>query len=480
MSMWTELGDVATVAQLVGADVVGLISRITQAAETARQNRRECRQLARSPRAPYEIHDLTFAEIVAATDYFSPHTELESGHSVTMYRGMLHDGRQVAVKRIMDRQSSLLQENLCTELDILPRLQHKHIVRLLGSCMTASKDKQQKRRRLLSWWRKETKEPEWLTVYEYMENSTLFHHLHHLHPDEGSSELSPVTVSWKTRIDVLLGVSRAIEHMHCHANPPIIHKDIKSQNILFDANWVPHVSGFGLSLVCDKAMSEEFGMRSAITGTWGYIDPEYLATGHVKPASDVYALGIMMLEVLTGKKVTVVDDQGDNLHLTEFAVPIIEAGNIKGLLDTRPVPEPTHGQLRALENVAQTARCCVKENGMDRPAISDIVANLQTTLQLYRGEEPSSVHEPPEHASSSLQWAVFPSQPEPCSEITLAEDPPAGSGDEKCKSDPGGSCSDSIDGTQHHKITNSIQSLCSPHPLFPNISLLDIPLYRSF
>ncbi|VAH69331.1 unnamed protein product [Triticum turgidum subsp. durum] len=567
MSMWTELGDVATVAQLVGADVVGLISRITQAAETARQNRRECRQLARrvliisrllplveDPEAarpmaglgdmlqeahellmscqrrsaayhffmagrkavrfremqnkidfylllfpvtshigiarrldriyklldtagagaepstlsessqlqqestvvdqevvPYEIHDLTFAEIVAATDYFSPHTELESGHSVTMYRGMLHDGRQVAVKRIMDRQSNLLQENLCTELDILPRLRHKHIVRLLGSCMTASKDKQQKRRRPLSWWRKETKEPEWLTVYEYMENSTLFHHLHHLHPDDGSSELSPVTVSWKTRIDVLLGVSRAIKHMHCHANPPIIHKDIKSQNILFDANWVPHVSGFGLSLVCDKAMSEEFGMRSAITGTWGYIDPEYLATGHVKPASDVYALGIMMLEVLTGKKVTVVDDQGDNLLLTEFAVPIIEAGNIRGLLGTRPVPEPTPGQLRALENVAQTARCCVKENGMDRPAISDIVANLQTALELYRGEEPSSVHEPPEHASSSLQWAVFPSP-----EITLAEDPPAGSGDEKCKSDPGGSCSSSTDGTQYHKITNSI------------------------
>ncbi|KAM3354730.1 hypothetical protein ACQJBY_025453 [Aegilops geniculata] len=572
MAMWTELGDVATVAQLVGADVVGLISRITRAAETARQNRRECRQLARQvliisrllplvedPEAarpmaglgdtlqeahellmscqrrsaayhffmagrkavrfremqnkidfylllfpvtshigiarrldriyklldtagaggepstlpqsserqesttvddqevvvPYEIHEYTFAEIVAATDYFGPHTVIQSARSaqLTVYKGALHDGREVVVKRIMHRQLDYLTERFRMELEILPRLRHKHIVRLLGSCVTASKDKhllttpQKKKKTLLSWWRKEPEaqeEPEqqeWLTVYEYMDNSTLFHHLH---PDkgQGSSELSPVTVSWKMRMEVLLGVSRAIEHMHCHANPPIIHLDIKSGNILFDASWVPHVSGFGSSLVCDKAMSEEFGMSCAFSGTMGYID--------------VYALGIMMLEVLTGKK-GIEDDKGDILHLPSFAVPIIEAGNTRMLMDTRPVPEPTPGQFQALEDVAQTARCCLKKEGKDRPAISDMVANLETALKLFCKDEPSSVHESPEH-DSNVQWAVFPSQPEPeeSSEITLAEDPPAGGGDEKCKSDPGGSCSDSFDGTQHHKTTNSI------------------------
>ncbi|VAH85403.1 unnamed protein product [Triticum turgidum subsp. durum] len=466
MAMWTVLGDVATVAQLVGADVVGLISRITQAAETARQNRRDCRQLARrvliisrllplveDPEAarpmaglgdtlkeahellmscqrrsaayhffmagrkavrfremqnkidfylllfpvtshigiarrldriyklldsagaggeastlsessqlhlqevvPYETHEFTFAEIVAATDYFGPHTVIESARSV--YKGRLRDGRVVAVKRITDRQSDSTKRKFHSELDILPQLRHKHIVRLLGSCVTATKDKrlltnpQQKKKRLLSWWRKEQQEPEWLTVYEYTENGTLFHHLH---PDQGSSELSSVTVPWKTRIDVLLGVSRAIEHMHCHANPPIIHRDINTQNILLDANWVPHVSGFGLSLVCDKAMSEEFEMTCPVVGTIGYIDPEYMTRGHVKLTSDVYALGIMMLEVLTGRKVIQEDEQGA-IYLKSFAVPVIEAGNIRGLLDTRPVPEPTPGQLRALEHVAQTAR----------------------------------------------------------------------------------------------------------------------------
>lgn len=98
----------------------------------------------------------------------------------------------------------------------------------------------------------------------------------------------------------------------------------------------------------------------------------------------------------------------------------------------------------------------MKVKGTHRPAIPDIVANLETTLELYCGDEPSSVHESAEH-DSNVQCAVFLSQPEPeSSEITLAEDPPGSSGDEKCKSDPGGSCSNSIDGTQHHKITNSI------------------------
>lgn len=349
---------------------------------------------------PYEIHAFTFPEIVAATKYFAPHTELESGRSgLTVYQGRLHDGRGVIVKRMTEA----LQEEFYTELDILPRLRHKHIVRLLGSCATASKDKQQKKKRLVSWWRKEPKEPEWLIVYEYTENSTLFHHLH---PDQGSAELSPVTVSWKMRIEVLLGVSRAIEHMHCHVNPPIIHKDIKSANILFDASWVPRVSGFGSSVVWDMA-SEEWGMTCTISGTIGYLDPECLATSRLKPTSDVYGLGIMMLEVLTGKKVIEEDDQG-GIHLASFAVPIIEAGNIRGLLDTRPVPEPTAGQLRALEHVAQTARCCVKEQGKDRPAISDIVANLETALELICKDEPCSVPESPTHASG-VAWAVFPS-----------------------------------------------------------------------
>jgi serine/threonine protein kinase len=107
--------------------------------------------------------------------------------------------------------------------------------------------------------------------------------------------------SWKMCIAVLLGVSRAIEHLHCHANPPIIHRDIKSANILFDANWVPLVLDFGLSAVWDMASEESELKVDRVVGTFGYLAPEYAFYGLLKPASDMYSLGVVMLEVLTGK-----------------------------------------------------------------------------------------------------------------------------------------------------------------------------------
>ncbi|KAM0920623.1 hypothetical protein ACQ4PT_007444 [Festuca glaucescens] len=424
MALWTGLGQAATVAQLVGADVGGLISMIMQAALTARQNRKECEQLARrvlmiaqllphvqdpesaqqlaglgdalrdahelvvscqgrsaayqlvmagrqaesfredfyliifpvishigitrrleriynvlvqddSTKAepsqlpqPSELQDstevaqevvpqgtqeFTFAEIMSATNNFSLDTVIGEGSFGTVYRGRFHDGREVAVKRMKNLHSgylqeefhsntfrenygsSNLQEEFRTELDILSRLRHKHIVHLLGSCMTVGKDKhlqantQKKKKGLLTRRRKEPEqEPERLIVYEYMQNGTLFDHLHR---DHGSSELSPVTLSWKMRINVLLGVSRAVEHLHCHASPPIIHRDTKSANILFDANWVPHVSDFGSSVAWDTAVDV-----SKVVGTVGYMAPEYMARGHLSPMIDVYSLGVVMLE----------------------------------------------------------------------------------------------------------------------------------------------------------------------------------------
>ncbi|XP_037481865.1 putative serine/threonine-protein kinase-like protein CCR3 [Triticum dicoccoides] len=175
-----------------------------------------------------------------------------------------------------------------------------------------------------------------------MENGTL-HDL--LGSDQGSSTLSPVTVSWKMRMDVLLGVSRAIEHLHYHAHPPIIHRDIKSANILFDESWVPRVADFGLPVSWDVTKEKE-GMEFVAAGTLGYLDPEYYAIFLLKPASDVYNLGVMMLEVLTGKEAVFYGEKGTT-HLPYFAVPLIEAGNLGELLDGQPSPEPTPCELQA-------------------------------------------------------------------------------------------------------------------------------------
>uniref|UniRef100_A0ACD5UKB7 Uncharacterized protein n=4 Tax=Avena sativa TaxID=4498 RepID=A0ACD5UKB7_AVESA len=494
MALWTGLGQAATVAQLVGADVTGLISMIMQAALTARQNRKECEQLARrvlmiaqllphvqdpeaaqqltglgdtlrdahelvvssqgrsaayqlvmagrqaerfrevqskidfylilfpvishigitrrldriynvlvqddSTRAepsqlpqlqeptevtqevvPHGIQEFMFVEIMAATNNFSLDTVISEGSFGKVYRGRLHDGREVAVKRMRSMQSSNLQEEFRTELDILSRLQHKHIVRLLGSCATVSKDKRLQGttlKGLLTRLRKEPEKLERLIIYEYMQNGTLFNHLH---SDHAASKVSPVTLSWKMRISVLLGVSRAMEHLHCHANPPIIHRDFKSANILFDANWVPHVSDFGLSVAWNIASGESELEVSRVVGTIGYLAPEYAIDGLLSPATDVYSFGVVMLEVLTGNKAySQVETFG------EFPI-------VPDFLDKRPVPEPTPWQLQALKRVAWTARCCLKLSRKDRMAMSDVVANLEMAHELIRRDEPGSVDE---------------------------------------------------------------------------------------
>ncbi|XP_051199882.1 putative serine/threonine-protein kinase-like protein CCR3 [Lolium perenne] len=509
MALWTGLGQAATVAQLVGADVGGLISMIMQAALTARQNRKECEQLARrvlmiaqllphvqdpeaaqqlaglgdtlrdahelvvssqgrsaayqfvmagrqaerfkevqskidfylilfpvishigitrrleriynvlvqddSTRAdpssqlplssqlqdstevtqeevvPHGTQEFTLAEIMAYTNKFSCDNLISEGSHGNVYRGRLHDGREVAVKRMVNMQLTNLHEEFDTELAILSGLQHKHIIRLLGSCVTLSKDKRlqattlKRKKGLLKRWRKEPEESEEpevlerLIVYEYMENGTLFNHLH---SDHGSSDLSHVTLSWKMRINVLLGVSRAMEHLHCHANPPIIHRDIKSANILFDANWVPHLSDFGLSVAWDIASDESDMEVSGIAGTYGYIAPEHIMNGRLSLASDVYSLGMVMLEVLTGKKAY-------SEEVTFADLPTVPCH-----LDMRPVPEPTPWQLQALKRVAWTARCCVKLDAKDRMAISEVVANLEKAHELICRDEPGSVDEP--------------------------------------------------------------------------------------
>ncbi|KAM3393328.1 hypothetical protein ACQJBY_014155 [Aegilops geniculata] len=257
---------------------------------------------------------------------------------------------------------------------------------------------QKKKKGLLTRWRKEPEVLERFIVYEYMENGTLFDHLHG--DLAGTSSLSPVTMSWKMRADVLLSVSRVIEHLHCHANPSIIHRDIKSSNIMFDASWVPRVTDFGVSVVWEVA-SEEEGVFLDIVGTFGYVAPEYAMRCLLTPACDVYSLGVVMLEVLTGKEAVSQGDYRMRAGLASFAVPIIEAGKFDELLDRRPVPEPTAGQLKALEQVAHTARCCLKLDWKDRPAMSYIVANLEMAYELICRDEPGSIDDLPNSTRAS-------------------------------------------------------------------------------
>lgn len=307
------------------------------------------------------------------------------------------------------------------EITILSPIRYKHIVPLYGYCVRV-----EEKRHLLWPFRKEKEEKEHLLVYEYMENGSLDLHLH----GQTSSSSSRVMASWKTRMEILLGVSRAIEYLQSCGEQPIIHRDVKPSNILLDGNWAPCLTDFGLALTWEGPGHEE-----AVIGTYGYAAPEYVMTGILNPSVDIYGFGVVMLEVLTGKrpycfskeereeekteecveeeKREECEQEGKNTEedkeesegeeektfrteewqkrykfgresLAAFAVPLIEAGEVWKVLDRRPAAEPTPRQLEAVELVAQTAARCMRLQWEERPAISEVVANLEKALELAR------------------------------------------------------------------------------------------------
>ncbi|OAY74281.1 putative serine/threonine-protein kinase-like protein CCR3 [Ananas comosus] len=316
----------------------------------------------------HRAEEFTFPELAAATKNFSMETKIGAGSFGTVYKGKLPDGREVAIKRSESGpRSKKFQEKesaFQSELAFLSRLHHKHLVGLLGYC-------EEKEERLL--------------VYEFMKNGALYDHLH---SKDASAALanSVVRSSWKVRIKVLLDASRGIEYLHNYAVPPIIHRDIKSSNILLDSNWVARVSDFGLSLMGPDSEGGHLSMKAA--GTVGYMDPEYYGLQHLTVKSDVYGFGVVMLEVLTGRRAIFKDEGGNPVSVVDFAVPSIVAGNVRSLLDERPGPLGPH-EAEAVELVAYTAVHCVSLEGRERPAMTDVVANLETAVALLENSHGS-------------------------------------------------------------------------------------------
>uniref|UniRef100_M8CT74 Putative serine/threonine-protein kinase-like protein CCR3 n=1 Tax=Aegilops tauschii TaxID=37682 RepID=M8CT74_AEGTA len=309
-----------------------------------------------------ELQEFTSAEITILTGNF--HHVLREDSSMTVYKGRLHDGLDVTVKCLKNygRQRQEQEGAFVAELEILPRLRHDHIVGLVG-------------------WCSEDGDRMFVYQYQHTSNGTLRDHLT-LGGGRGSASASPATSSWKVRVQALLGASRAVDHLHRVSAPQIIHRNVSSSSILLDESWLARVSGFGAAVLQAATKGELHGqLVGEVVGHFGYIDPEYRRTHRVTPASDVYSFGVVILEVLTGRP-----PSWEEAHtLVGFAVPFIEGGNLGPLLDRRPSPEPTPGQLQALELVAYTAARCLWRR--DRPAMSDVVTNLDMALGLIERDD---------------------------------------------------------------------------------------------
>ncbi|XP_037474789.1 putative serine/threonine-protein kinase-like protein CCR3 [Triticum dicoccoides] len=299
------------------------------------------------------------SEIVFLTGNFG-HV-LSEDVSATVYKGRLHDGLEVAVKSLKNHgQQRHEQEGaFVAELETICHLRHDHVVPLVGWCA-------------------EDDDRMFVYQYQHTSNGTLRDHL--MQGGSGGS-VSPVTSSWKARVQALLGASMAVDHLHRAAGPRIIHRNVSSSSILLDESWAARVSGFGAAVLQEPTTGGQ--LVGEVAGLFGYIDPEYRRTRLVSTASDVYSFGVVMLEVLTGRPPSW-EEGKDPQTLAGFAAPIIEGGNLGSVLDCRPSPV----QMEALNLVAYTAARCLWPQPQDRPAMSNVVTNLEAALGLIDSSEP--------------------------------------------------------------------------------------------
>ncbi|KAK7250658.1 hypothetical protein RIF29_33224 [Crotalaria pallida] len=287
----------------------------------------------------------SYDELKKYTSNFSQRNEIGFGGYGKVYKGLLPDGKMVAIKRAQQgsTQGGLEFKN---EIELLSRVHHKNLVGLVGFCF---------------------EQGEQMLVYEFMPNGTL---------RESLSGRSDIHLDWKRRLRIAVGSARGLAYLHELANPPIIHRDVKSTNILLDENLTAKVADFGLSkLVSD---SEKGHVSTQVKGTLGYLDPEYYMTQQLTEKSDVYSFGVVMLELITSKQpiekgkyivreVRNLMNKYDEEHygLRELMDPVVR--NTPNLI----------GFGKFLELTMQ----CVEDSATERPTMSEVVKALETILQ---------------------------------------------------------------------------------------------------
>ncbi|XP_075519735.1 putative LRR receptor-like serine/threonine-protein kinase At1g06840 isoform X1 [Primulina tabacum] len=320
------------------------------------------------------VKDFTYAEMALATNNFNSSSQVGEGGYGKVYRGVLADKTVVAIKRA--QQGSLQGEKeFLTEIDLLSRLHHRNLVSLVGYC---------------------DEEGEQMLVYEFMSNGTLRDHL---------SGKFKVPLNFATRVRIALASARGILYLHAEANPPIFHRDIKSSNILLDSKLIAKVADFGLSRLAPVPELEgavPAHVSTVVKGTPGYLDPEYFLTQKLTDKSDVYSLGVVFFELLTGMHPIF---HGKNI-VREVNVAY-SSGIIFSVIDEHMGSYPSE----CVEKFLNLALNCCRDDPDDRPSMAKVVRELENIWYMIPESDPKITESlvtdpgkfvtPPSSASSS-------------------------------------------------------------------------------
>ncbi|XP_024034387.1 putative wall-associated receptor kinase-like 16 isoform X2 [Citrus clementina] len=290
------------------------------------------------------------AELVKATKNYDESHFLGEGGFGSVYKGVLPDNTQIAVKKPKESDKIRINQEFQKEMGIVSRINHKNVVKILGLCL-------------------QTKVP--LLVYEFVSNGTLSHHIH--------DKSSPVLRTWKMCLGIAAEIASALDYFHSLASPPIIHGDVKSSNILLDDKYIAKVADFGASVLISP---DQAAMATKIQGTFGYLDPEYLMTGNLTEKSDVYSFGVVLVELLTGVKPGshMTPASNEKINIVQYFLSSIENNSLRQILSFRVADE---SELEEVEIVAELASECLRSSGSKRPTMKQVSEELDRLKRLH-------------------------------------------------------------------------------------------------
>ncbi|XP_061954289.1 probable LRR receptor-like serine/threonine-protein kinase At1g06840 isoform X3 [Populus nigra] len=298
------------------------------------------------------VESFTFKEIVLATNNFNSSTQIGQGGYGKVYRGVLPDKTVVAIKRA-EEGSLQGEKEFLTEIKLLSRLHHRNLVSLTGYCVERG---------------------EQMLVYEFMPNGTLRDWLS-----------DKEKLSFGTRLSIALGSAKGILYLHTEADPPVFHRDIKASNILLDSKLTAKVADFGLSLlapVMDDDGYQPNHVSTVVKGTPGYLDPEYFLTRKLTDKSDVYSLGVVFLELLTGMQPIY---RGKNI-VREVNIAC-ESDKMFSIIDRRMGSYPS----KCIERFVVLALRCCHDKQDKRPSMLEVVRELENILRILPETETTEI-----------------------------------------------------------------------------------------
>ncbi|CAA0833729.1 Probable LRR receptor-like serine/threonine-protein kinase [Striga hermonthica] len=349
-------------ALLILSTIIILVLRHSKAKTTSHRNSKENSwRFSTQPLTAYSVarggslmdegvsYYIPLADLEQATNNFSK--QIGKGSFGPVYYGKMKDGKEVAVKTMAD-SSSHGTKQFVTEVALLSRIHHRNLVPLIGFC-------EEMQQRML--------------VYEYMHNGTLHDHIHD--PDNQKQ------LDWLARLRIAEDAAKGLEYLHTGCNPSIIHRDVKTSNILLDINMRAKVSDFGLSRQAEENLTH---VSSVARGTVGYVDPEYYANQQLTEKSDVYSFGIVLLELISGRKPVSTEEYGSDWSIVHWARSLIRKGDVLSIIDP-----PLLGTLKveSVWRIAEVAIQCVDQHSLSRPRMQDIILAIQDAANIEKGKD---------------------------------------------------------------------------------------------